>query len=74
MFSVFGSNRAIIDGSSLAGSGALGVLVLAFVAAQGWESAEKVKAVPTHSCDAMSTLVHVLVGVETRWGCGSLSL
>ena len=42
LFSVFGSSRAVIEGSNLAGSGALGVLVLAFVASQGWDAKEKV--------------------------------
>ncbi len=42
LFSLFGSSRAVLGGSNLAGSGALGVLVLAFVAAQGWDSEEKV--------------------------------
>ena len=42
LFSLFGSNRAIIGGSNLAGSGALGVLVMAFMASQGWDSEEKV--------------------------------
>lgn len=42
LFSLFGSIRAVIGGSNLAGSGALGVLVLAFVAAQGWKEEEKV--------------------------------
>ena len=32
----------MIGGSNLAGSGALGVLVLTFVATQGWSSEEKV--------------------------------
>ena len=39
---MFGSMRAVVGGSNLAGSGALGVLVLAFVAAQGWDGKEKV--------------------------------
>lgn len=42
LFSLFGSRRAIIGGSSLAGAGALAVLVLSFVAGLGWEKEEKV--------------------------------
>jgi len=42
LFSLFGSSRAVLGGSNLAGSGALGVLVLAFMAAQGWDKEEKV--------------------------------
>ena len=42
LFSLFGSSQAVIGGSNLAGSGALGALVLAFVAGQGWDKAEKV--------------------------------
>ena len=38
----FGSRRAIIGGSSLAGAGALAVLVLAFVAGLRWQEKEKV--------------------------------
>lgn len=34
--------RAVIGGSNLAGSGALGALVMALVAAQGWKKEEKV--------------------------------
>lgn len=40
---LFGSRRAILGGSSLAGAGALAVIVLAFVAGQGWSTDEKVK-------------------------------
>lgn len=39
---MFGSTRAIIGGSNLAGSGALGALGMSFVAAQGWKEDEKV--------------------------------
>ena len=42
LFAVFGSQRAIIGGSSLAGSGPLAVVILSFVAGQGWEIGEKV--------------------------------
>ena len=42
LFSLFGSIRAFIGGSNLAGSGALGALVMAFVAGQGWKKEEKV--------------------------------
>ena len=42
LFSIFGSTRAFIGGANLAGSGALGALVLAFVAGQGWKKEEKV--------------------------------
>ena len=42
LFALFGSTRAVIGGSNLAGSGALGALVLAFVAGQGWDKEEKV--------------------------------
>ena len=40
---LFGSRRAILGGSSLAGAGALAVIVLAFMAGQGWSKDEKVK-------------------------------
>ena len=39
---MFGSRRAIIGGASLAGAGALGVLTVAFIAAQGWDGPGKV--------------------------------
>ncbi len=39
---IFGSRRAMLGGSSLAGAGALAVLVLAFVAGQGWTKTDKV--------------------------------
>ena len=42
LLSVFGSRRAIVGGASLAGAGALGVLTIAFVAAQGWDGPGKV--------------------------------
>lgn len=50
LFSLFGSTRAVIGGSNLAGSGALGVLVMAFVAAQGWKKEEKVRLVCVCVC------------------------
>lgn len=43
LLSAFGSRRAVIGGASLAGAGALGVLVTAFVASQGWDSLELVR-------------------------------
>ena len=43
ILSAFGSRRAVIGGASLAGAGALGVLVTAFVASQGWESLQLVR-------------------------------
>lgn len=42
LFALFGSRRAIIGGSNLAASGALAVLVLAFVGGQGWKQEVKV--------------------------------
>ena len=42
LFGLFGSRRAIIGGSSLAGAGALSVLVLAFIAGLRWKETEKV--------------------------------
>ncbi len=42
LVAIFGSRRAILGGSSLAGAGPLAVLVLAFVAGQGWTKMEKV--------------------------------
>ncbi len=39
---MFGSRRAIIGGSSLAGSGPLAVVILSFTAGLKWESNEKV--------------------------------
>lgn len=42
LFAYFGSSRAILGGSSLSGSGALAVLVLSFMAGQGWSKEEKV--------------------------------
>lgn len=42
LFAVFGSRRAIIGGSSLAGSGPLAVVILAFIAGLKWTSDEKV--------------------------------
>ena len=42
LFALFGSRRAIIGGSNLAASGALAVLVLAFVSGQGWKQELKV--------------------------------
>lgn len=41
LFALFGSRRAIIGGSNLAASGALAVLVLAFVGGQGWNQTER---------------------------------
>ena len=43
LVALFGSRRAILGGSSLAGAGALAVLVLAFIAGQGWNKEEKVR-------------------------------
>lgn len=45
LFALFGSRRAIIGGSNLAASGALAVLVLAFVSGQGWKQELKVSGV-----------------------------
>lgn len=42
LFALFGSKQAKLDGSDLSGSGALAVLVLAFMAAQGWHKEGKV--------------------------------
>ena len=42
LFGLFGSRRAVIHGSSLAGAGALSVLVLSFIAGLGWKETEKV--------------------------------
>lgn len=41
VFAILGSRRAVLGGASLAGAGPLAVLVLAFVAGQGWEAGEK---------------------------------
>lgn len=45
---MFGSRRAIIGGSSLAGSGPLAVVVIAFVAGLKWKSDEKVRLAIIH--------------------------
>lgn len=50
LFAVFGSRRAIIGGSNLAASGALAVLVLAFVSGQGWTQQEKVCKIIPAAC------------------------
>ena len=42
LFGLFGSRRAVIGGSNLAGAGALAVLVLSFMAGHGWSNEEKV--------------------------------
>ena len=42
VFALFGSRRALIGGSSLAGAGALAVLILSFVAGLGWDVIDKV--------------------------------
>ncbi len=42
LFSLFGGRRAVIGGAALSGAGALGVLVVAFVAVQKWDLEEKV--------------------------------
>ena len=42
LFGLFGSRRAMLAGSSLAGGGALAVLGVAFIAGQGWPKSEKV--------------------------------
>ncbi len=58
LFSLFGSSRAIIGGSNLAGSGALGALVLAFVAAQGWDKMEKVRGYYSRTSDNIHCFVY----------------
>ena len=42
LFAVFGSRRAVLGGSSLAGSGPLAVVVLAFYGGLKWSDEEKV--------------------------------
>jgi NhaP-type Na+/H+ or K+/H+ antiporter len=41
LFSLFGGRRVVIGGSSLAGAGALGTLVVSFTAVQKWNSEDK---------------------------------
>ena len=49
LLGLFGSKRAVFGGSSLAGAGALSVLVLSFFAGIRWHDTEKVY-IPSFLC------------------------